>query len=474
MKKIIFFLILLSVVIPCTKEVKAESMKFYEAEYIDGIWMNKEPRRGSSTIYYQKARFFRQVGTNDFAYCIEPFNFFEQSATYESTINPDMLSEEQKQRISEIAHFGFGYQNHTDEKWYAITQFMIWQTADPLGEYYFTDSLNGNRVQRFEAEIKEINELIAKHHIEPSIANKTYYIVENEQLILTDTNQVLSDYYTTDPNIQINNNQLTIHNLTEGNYTITLEKQNNLYNKPIIFYQSPTSQALVETGDLATKNSFLTINVKKTKVEFEKKDKDNNTTIPQGEGKLEGAIYQLYDENKTPLTTIEIEEKKNANIENLAYGKYYLKEIKSGTGYELDSTTYSFELTEENPQLKLTLYNKIIEATIQINKTYGTINNTKPEIGIQFEIWNHKNELVDIITTNAEGKAEIILPYGHYKIKQKTTTPGYQKVKEFEININSKETQIYNLTDYKIKVPDTKNSIIKIIIKIIKGIINRW
>ena len=81
---------------------------------------------------------------------------------------------------------------------------------------------------------------------------------------------------------------------------------------------------------------------------------------------------------------------------------------------------------------------------------------------------------MDIITTNAEGKAEIILPYGHYKIKQKTTTPGYQKVKEFEININSKETQIYNLTDYKIKVSDTKNSIIKIIIKIIKGIINRW
>ena len=108
----------------------AETANFYEGEYIDGIYMNKY-QYSTKTIYFQKARFFRKSGTNEFAYCIEPFSFFNGDQAYESTITPNNLSQEQIDRISKIAHFGYGYTNHSDLKWYAITQMMIWQTADP-------------------------------------------------------------------------------------------------------------------------------------------------------------------------------------------------------------------------------------------------------------------------------------------------------------------------------------------------------
>ena len=123
MKKILFFLTTIIIVLICSTNVNA-STTFYEGEYIDNIYMNKQ-KAGSSTIYYQKARFFRQTGTNRFAYCIDPFVFFQDGSIYEETITPSNLTASQKEQISLIAYFGYGYKNHTDTKWYAITQFII-------------------------------------------------------------------------------------------------------------------------------------------------------------------------------------------------------------------------------------------------------------------------------------------------------------------------------------------------------------
>ena len=140
--------------------VNAESATFYEAEYVDGIYMSKY-QYSTNTIYYQKARLFRKSDTGEPAYCIEPFTFFNDNSTYESTLNPYNLSQEQKTKIERIAHFGYGYKNHTDIKWYAITQMMIWETADPYsGSFFFTDYLNGNKIYPYQEEINEINYLV--------------------------------------------------------------------------------------------------------------------------------------------------------------------------------------------------------------------------------------------------------------------------------------------------------------------------
>ena len=77
---------------------------------------------------------------------------FNENSRYNSTTNPYNLSESQIDRISKIAHFGYGYGTHTDPAWYAITQFMIWQTSSN-GDYYFTDSINGNRITIFQPEM---------------------------------------------------------------------------------------------------------------------------------------------------------------------------------------------------------------------------------------------------------------------------------------------------------------------------------
>ena len=76
-KKIFFLITIIGIMIFKILNVNAESATFYEAEYIDNIYMSKY-QYSNNTIYYQKARFFRKSDTGEAAYCIEPFTFFNE------------------------------------------------------------------------------------------------------------------------------------------------------------------------------------------------------------------------------------------------------------------------------------------------------------------------------------------------------------------------------------------------------------
>lgn len=468
MKKILIFLITFFITFCCYINVNA-STSFYEAEYIDGIYMNKQ-QANSSTIYYQKARFFRETGTNRFAYCIDPFVFFNEGSSYDKTITPDNLSQAQKEKIELIAYFGYGYKNHTDYKWYAITQMMIWQTADPSGKFYFTSGLNGPAIAPYNKEINEINLLIKNYKLNTSLKDKTFTIIENNSFEAKDSYDVLRYYQTDNEQFNISGNTIKAENLTAGNYTITLTRTENNYNKPILFYQSKTSQALMQTGDIKNKEEKFHLNVIKTKIEITKLDSDTNSKIPSGDGVLAGAIYGLYDENDNEVATITIDENNIGTIENIPFGKYYIKEIKAPTGYELDEKIYPVEINSTNYVHSLTLKDKIIKKEITIYKTYDE-NIKKPEANISFSIYDKNNNLVTTIKTDENGKATVTLPYGEYKIVQDNTTPGYNKVNDFTITVKDNINESIILTDYKIKVPNTNSTFLTIIINIIKSLL---
>lgn len=468
MKKIIIFLIaIFGINIYSLLNVNASSYHFYEGNYIQGIWMTKEK---GGTKYYQKARFFMLNNENKFAYCVEPFAMFNENSSYTSSLTANNLNSEQIKRISLMAYFGYGYNNHSDSKWYAVTQMMIWQEADPSGSMYFTDSLNGNRINAYTEEINEINNLINNYLTIPSIANTETNMVENTSIQLIDTNNVLSNYKSDNPNVSINGNTLNISNLTEGEYTINLVRNMKRTNSIPLFYNSLNSQNMMTLGDVNDISITLKVNVEKTHVEVTKIDSDNKNTTSSGDASLSGAVYQIYDKDMNEITKLEINDDMKATIENLNYGKYYIKEIQAGTGYLLDEKIYEFEITHDNKSIFLELENKVIEKEIIIHKTYGDGTNGNNEANISFDILNRNEQLVTTITTDNNGYAKIILPFGIYKFKQKNTTPGYSLAKDFVIDINNNKTEEVFLYDYKIKVPNTsKNSsnIITIIILLI-------
>lgn len=469
MKKIILFLITISIFSFVNIKNTYAQTTFYEGEYIPNIWFNKHNPE-DNLIYYNQARFIKQTGTNKIAYCLEPFTDFLPSTSYNNT-SYNKLNETAKENISLIAHFGYGYQNHTEPKWYAITQVMIWKVTNPYVRYFFTSSKNGNEVT-FTEEQKEIQKLIDNYKANTEFNNKTYTIVTNNRFTKTDSNRALNTFTPTDPSINIKINLIETPVLTTGTYNITLKKNSILYNQPSVFYQSSSNQDLIEIGDPTEKINTFTINVVETEVKINKIDKDTNSNMPQGNASLSKTTLSLYQENNKLIQDIKLDSTGTITLTNLDFGTYYIKEKIPGEGYKLNENKYTFTLDENHLNIKVDIPNEVIKGTLKLKKEYGYENNFKPEANISFNIYDSKHDLVQTITTNAYGTAEIILPYGKYTLTQLTTTEGYQKIEPIEFEIKNEETIEYNLKNYRIDVPNTKtesllNKIINYIMEIL-------
>lgn len=465
-KKLNIFLILIVSIFISLINVKAENASFYEGEYIDNIYMNKYDYN-SQMIYYQKARFFRKTNTNEFAYCIEPFAMFNENSSYNSTLNPHNLSSSQIDKISKIAHFGYGYNNHTDPKWYAITQFMIWKETNN-GDYYFTDSLNGNRINIFQDEINEINNLINEYNTLPEFDDE-YTLLSGNAIIFK---RNLKNTIVTGENLKQDGNKLVINPSIEGEYTYNVVREDNIYNKPYIFYESNNSQDMLIQGDIKSINKSFKVKVIKPEIEITKIDKDTQSIIPSGEGELNGSIFTLTDENNKVIEELTIADNKST-LNNIPLGKYYIKETTPGEGYLLNNNTYEINITKENYKQQITIENKIIEKTITIEKKYGDTNTLMAEANISFDIYNSNNEKIYTITTNNLGIASITLPYGKYTLKQINTTEGYKKIDDITIIVDNTEDELIELKDLRIEVPNTSTNNYLLIL-IIKYLLTLW
>lgn len=455
MKKLLIFLItVLSSTVFFATDVKAETYSFYESEYINA-YMTRE--KGSAKIY-QQPRVLRRNGDNRIAYCLQPFLMFDGNTSYNLSPVPENLTTAQRARIEKIAYWGTKLFSPNDTTWYAAAQIMIWKTVDPAGSYYFTQGLNGPVTNYYDNYINTIEINIREGDRKPGFDNKTYIVREDKPLSIYDSSGGLQ-YFTTNSNIaSVQGLNLNVKGLKEGEYTINLTHTFDA-SSPFYFFNNPSSQNLMTSGTLNPINSMVKIIVKKTKLEVTKIDKDSKSTNPSGEGSLIGAEYDILDKDKAVVSHLTIGKDSKATVENLDFGTYYLKETKAGTGYTLDEELHEFTITEDNPIISLELENEVIKKKIEIHKKYGDKNNFKAEPGIMFNIYNSKGELVDSIITDENGYASIELPYGKYTVKQITSTEGYNKVEDFEINISDsdKDKLNYELLDYIIEVPNTKS-----------------
>ena len=446
--------------------VHAENTTFYGADFIDGIYMSKY-EYSTGTTYYQKAKMMRN-SYNEPVYCIDPFLLFDENAQYARNDNINNMDIYTIDKIKKIAHFGYGYSTHTEPKWYAATQMLIWRTANSnIGRYYFTDTLNGNEISILEDEMNEIERLVNLYYLNP-LSDTPYTLLENSSMAIS-VGEAIDFYISNSENVQINNGKISIKNLQEGYYEFILTRYENYNNRPGFMYSAPNVQSLLERGDIDNKEIILKVDVKKSVITITKEDQDTNNTTPQGDASLDGAKYGLYKKRNDSLIQEVTIKNNQAIIEGLTYGDYYIKEISPGEGYELDENQYDITISFRDYIVDLNLKNKVIEKKIIINKQYGELDNLLPESDIVFDIYNSKNEIIETIVTNESGEAEIILPYGKYKIVQINSTPGYQKINPIELDITNKDDEIIKLVDYKIPVPNThsEESIINKLLKLL-------
>lgn len=423
-------------------EVHAEQytgQAIWPSEYISNIYIKKA--RPDGYTKYQQARFIRRSEDNAFVYCVQPYTDIDNNLPYYNVERSDYarvlgFSDAQWERISLLAYYGYGYEGHSDQKWYAITQVMIWRTTNPESDIYFTDTLNGNRVSRFDGEMAELESLVANHYKAPRFQDNIVMPI-GSTITLNDSNNVLSNFRVagaTNVNASVNGNTLTVTAKKVGDATINLQKSATKYELPPIVYFKDGSQNVFRVGNYDPVRTNLKIKVVGGKVTPEKYDVETKTKQAQGEATLDGAIYGIYKIDGTKIGTVSSNTTSNYLPE---LGRFYLLEEKASTGYTLDSNKYYFEITEDNLTPTVKVYEQVIRRDFEITKVYATDETTimTPEVGVKFGVYNRNGVLVGEYTTNNQGNFEFNLPYGSYTIKQLTSTSGHEKMKDFNIEV---------------------------------------
>ena len=422
-------------------DTKVENM--YITKVKDGVSKNGAP-------------FLLHKSNGELVYCLEPFLYLDKGTYYGYKEFSDIfkLSEAAIEKMNLIAHYGYGYPNHTDLKWYGVTQYLIWNELG-LDDLYFTDSYYGNRIVAYTNEIDEMNNLINNHYKVPSFKDNLE-LEANTKVELEDTNNVIGNFelVSDTDKIRIEGNRLVIDNLDVGDYHISFVKKEN--KEHYMLYYNDNGQNLLLPGKVNDVKKDMSITVKKGSLTVRKHDSKNDT-VKDGLT-FKGAKYGIYSLDDKLIQKVELDEMGTTNI-SISFGKYYLKEIEAPIGYLKDDDKHYFEINFTDNDIAMDVTDDIISKKVIIHKLFGN-KDTKVysyEEGVNFEIYDENDNLVGTYTTDKNGNIEFNLDYGKYRIHQVNGLEGYTKVEDYNLDVTDTEDEEISLYDDEIPidVPDT-------------------
>ena len=451
--KNLIFLIIGIVGVFSTTTVHAET---YSGGFGDGnvietkVYVNK--KEPSGYMRWQRVHTIIKYDTGQIVYCMQPMVLVQDGAIYNLTkedyAGAQNLSAAQYDRIRLLAYYGYGYGNHTSTDWASVTQVAIWRTTRPDMDIFYSWGQQGaNRDDSiFADKFAELESLVASHYNRPSFNTNTIETVIGKTEVITDSNNVLSKYQVktqNNVNASINGNNLNITATGVGTGEITLEKAERRFGQdPIIFY-AVDSQNILMPGDPKPVLAKLNLKINGGTITVEKLDEDTKENTPQGEATLEGAVYGIYNESDEKVGTITTGTDGKVKSDYLpSLGKFYVKEEKASTGYELDSRKYNFEITLDDLNPSINVYEKVITTKYNLTKVIAQ-NKTgtmKPEGGVKFAFIDKNGNTVQELTTDEEGKISLELPYGTYTVKQLTSSSGHKKVEDYTLEVTKTET----------------------------------
>lgn len=387
MKRIILFIILF---LSFYTTVKA-SETFYLGDHVPDIYIYMD--RINKKVYRQFRMIYRS-STDELVYCIEPgatlsSNNYDSYEEFNSVFN---LTEEKFNRIKLIAYYGYNYKNHTDIKWYAITQYIIWKEIMPSSwQMYFVDTNHNRQDSWYQDEINEIYDLV-NHHDETA-GIKDGYIINYKRNIVIDGNDGLQNYKPSTG--YINENKLVIDNLNYGKNDILLSFKN--YNAPV-FYYNAGGQNIMKKGDIFKNriSSYVYVTAGKLKVNECNEDDFSNAFI--------GGTYEVINEDDVTLDEFTCTNQEC--ISNyLPVGFYRIRVKNLPNNYEKNKYIYDIEI-KDNDTSEITICS-LTKKDIKRNTSDENEEDIVNEENINEEPYEYEN--IDVIDN--DDTEEINIPY---------------------------------------------------------------
>ena len=287
--------------------VKAEET-FYLGDHVPDIYIymnriNKKVYRQFRMIYSSK--------TGELVYCVEPGSTLSSGVYTESfNFNQDFnISVDKWDKLKKIAYYGYKYKDHTDIKWYAITQYVIWKEVMPSNwELYFVDA-NHNRMDNlFIDEINELYSLVNNNPSKPNLLNEYVFNLYDDYNIV-DSNNLIGSYNSNKGNII--NNYIDLSNvLSVGRNDVNLVFNN--YKKSLYYYNSG-GQNILSRGDIFPDNINFSVYVTSGKLHI-------NECGENDESEFIGGTYEVLDQDDQVVDEIICIKEKECTSKNLPVG----------------------------------------------------------------------------------------------------------------------------------------------------------
>ena len=236
--------------------------------------------------------------------------------------------------------------------------------------------------------------------------------------------------------------RIFIDNIPAGVYTVT--------EYPIDRYVTPKSQTVTIIGGQTSTVHFSNI-LKKFRVKVVKSDIEKGKA--QGDAKLSGAKYGIY-KGEQLIDTYTTDSNASFTTDYYVCDKdWTIREIESSEGYLVNDEIYKVgaepkQYTVELNNINLDVVEQVKKGKIAIIKHTddGSTQIETPEKGAEFQIYlksagsfvNADKDEKDTIVCDEDGFASTkLLPYGVYTVHQTKGWDGREKIKDFDVYINS-------------------------------------
>lgn len=438
MKKILSMLIAIIVFLIFVFGIRVKALELIE-EPIDNVWYF---RKGGGIAAFS-AQFKYYSIDNKTTYCIEPGEHITTNNYTETDVINLPYSDEVINLIKLIGYYGYDYPNHNTLRYRMATQALIWEKTSGQTVEYWTKPSGAGSYINIDYEKSIIMELVNNHKGLPSFKGKKLTGYLNNATIFTDTLGNLSDFKVIDSDdysYVIDGNTLSIIPNKFGLIEVNLQRNTYTDNVTTYFVGIDNKTQTMGYFGLDENDKFkVYVNSKGGTISLNKVDSYNFNNNPRGDGKLEGAVYGVYDNNNVEVDRIVINENGIGKSKELPLGTYTVKEIEASLGYKLDTNTYSFTISKTNLSPSKKVLEWVISANVEI---YKVLNDKRtglltPEANVMFEFYlKSTGELVVRGKTDNDGFASYYIPYGVYIVKQINSTNGYELNGDFEIEVN--------------------------------------
>ena len=215
--------------------------------------------------------------------------------------------------------------------------------------------------------------------------------------------------------------------------TYTVQETKTLEN----YVLTEETQTVVLEQDQITDLTFENEKIK-GKIEITKISADDNELTGEKKGtKLDGAVFEIYNEKDELVDTITIKDGIGTS-KLLEYGDYYIKEVNSGSdNYLLNTEKFDIEIREHMKTIPITIENTSVDIGLDIDKNGVEQAQPNDEIKYSFNsLKNTSNVPLDNFTWTDN------LPYEYVRIT-KLFTGTYNEDLDYVVKYKTNKSEDY-------------------------------